>query len=176
MRTLFALAFATALFISCKKDSASQAEAWPKVGYLFTKNFDGDSVWVEPANITVTSNYSASFPLTDIGDKWTIARPSSGEGVVIKNDANRFWSIDSAFHPGLMVEQHFITSRVKVNPDEISDFNRFKFHNGINGTFYLESVRFPGFYVTGLPHAESGRGLRLRSQSEGSWDFWMAGQ
>ncbi len=176
MRTLFALAFATVLFISCKKDSASEGEVWPKVGYLITTNIDGDSVWVEPSNITMTSPYMSNFPLTDAEDKWTIALPSSGEGVVIKNDANRFWSIDSAFHPGLMVEQHFITSRVKADPSVISDFNRFKIHNGPDGKFYIESLKFPGFYVTGLPHAESGRGLKLRAQSAGSWDFWLSSQ
>ena len=93
-----------------------------------------------------------------------------------KNDENRFWSIDSAFHPGLMVEQHFIVSRVKADPNEISDFNRFRLHQGTDGKFYLESLRFPGFYVTGLPHAESGRGLRLRAQSNGSWDFYLVSQ
>ena len=162
---------------SCSKDSpANQNELWPKIGYIITTNFDGDSVYVEAANLTVTSPYSASFPLSDPDHKWTIALPSSGEGVVIKNDENRFWSIDSAFHPGLMVEQHFIVSRVKADPNEISDFNRFRLHQGTDGKFYLESLRFPGFYVTGLPHAESGRGLRLRAQSNGSWDFYLVSQ
>lgn len=177
MRMLIISGIALLMLSSCSKDNPSgQNEVWPKVGYIITKNFDGDSVWVEAANITVTTNYSSAFPLTDPEDKWTIALPSSGEGVVIKNDNNRFWSIDSAFHPGLMVEQHFITSRVKADPSVISDFNRFKLHPGPNGKFYLESLRFPGFYVTGLPHASSGRGLRLRGQSEGTWEFWIANQ
>ncbi len=177
MKTFMSSALAILLLASCSKNNpASQNEVWPKEGYLITTNFDGDTVWVEPSNITMTSYYSASFPLTDNEDKWTIALPSSGQGVVIKNENNRFWSIDSAFHPGLLVEQHFITSRVKADPAAISDYNRFKFHPGPNGKFYLESLKFPGFFVTGLPHAESGRGLRLRAQTEGSWEFWLAQQ
>lgn len=162
---------AIAIVLSCS-DSAPEGEVWPKNGYLFTRNFDLDTVYVE-GNSAVTTTYSVKFPLDDETKKWTIQLPSSGKGVLIHNGRNGYWSIDSAFHPGLNVKQRFIKIRTVTDPENLGPANRFIYHKGANGTFYIESAKFPDYYVTGLPHAESGRGLLLRHQSNGTWDFWV---
>lgn len=154
-------------------DRALKGEVWPKSGYLFTKDDENDTVYVESGTIVMTRNFSPEHPIDDNTKKWTISKPTKGKGVVIYNDQNEYWSIDSAFHPGLMVEQHFISTVTITDKSKISNYNRFNYHKGDGNSFYIESVKFPDFYVHAIGHAESGRGLRLRNQESGTWAFWV---
>ncbi len=167
------LVWSALVAISCQ-DSATKNEVWPKSGYLFTLNYDLDSTYVAAEGSAVrTTRYHPKYPLDDNSKQWTISVPSSGKGVLVHNDQGAYWSIDSAFHPGLNVKQRFLKVTKLSGHSEATDYNRFIYHKGSDGRFYIESVKFPDYYVTGLPHAESGRGLLLRHQSNGSWDFWL---
>jgi hypothetical protein len=170
---LFIPVFSIVFAFSCQ-DSAPEGEVWPKNGYLFTRNYDLDTVYVAAEGTAVrTTYYSPKFPIDDNTKKWTIQLPTSGKGVLIHNGNGGYWSIDSAFHPGLNVKQRFIKISNLASPSDASPANRFIYHKGSNGTFYIESFKFPEYFVTGLPHAESGRGMLLRHQTNGSWDFWV---
>ena len=165
-----------AAFGSCKKGGdAGKGDVWPKNGFLITTNGDGDTVYVEGSNMALTSPYAPGIGDEQTQHLWTITLPTSGDGALIHNENGRYWYIDSAFHPGLNVEQHFIALRNTNEPGELSNLARFKYHKADDdGGFYIESVSHPGTWVVALGHAEAGRGLRLRAQSAGNWKFWLA--
>jgi hypothetical protein len=166
---------ALASMTSCNdNDPSLEGEVWPKNGYVFTRDSDMDTVYVEASGLAVTSPFLPQFPIDDNSKKWTISLAGSGEGVYVHNDENQYWSIDSAFHPGLMVEQFFIKVSKIDNTDNLGKGNRFKYHRSGDGkTFYIESVKKPKYFAAALGHAESGRGLLLRKQDNGDWEFWV---
>jgi hypothetical protein len=169
-------AIVLATLIACDDENPSkESELWPKSGYVFTNDRDAATVYVEASGLAVTSLFLPQYPINDVTKKWTLSAPGAGEGIYILNDKNQYWTIDSAFHPGLNVEQYFV-STVKVDDTEnLGKINRFRYHaSGDGSTFYLESVKFPKYFVTALGHAESGRGLLLRKQDNGDWKFWIA--
>ena len=171
----FSLFLVVAFGITACDDNnpSSAAEIWPKSGYLFTKDRDAKTVYVEASGLAVTSPFLPEYPIKDNEKKWTITLAGSA-GVYIHNDENQYWSIDSAFHPGLNVEQKFISIRKVEDKANLGKFNTFKYHKSGDGkTFYIESVKFPKYFVTALGHAESGRGLLLRNQDNGDWAFWV---
>ncbi len=171
--TRLLIPIASLVIFSCH-DSAPENEAWPKYGYLFTRNYDLDTVYVVQEGSSVrTVTYSKKYPLDDNSKKWTIQLPASGDGVLIHNGNGGYWSIDSAFHPGANVKQRFIKMSTLAGPSEATTYNRFVYHKGSDGAFYIESVKFPKYFVTGLPHAESGRGMLLTHQDRGTWEFWV---
>lgn len=160
--------------IACKNDDdpSLENELWPKIGYLFTTDSSSDTVYVESGGLT--SPFLAQYPINDNAKEWTISLPDSGEGVLIHNAQNEYWTIDSAFHPGLMVEQHFITTTTITNSSNLGEINRFKYHkSGDGNSFYIESVKYSKHFVMATGHAESGRGLLLKKQDNGTWAFWV---
>jgi hypothetical protein len=172
------LILSTLLILGCDDDNpSSQNEVWPKSGYLFTNDSDLDTVYVESGSIVVTRAYLPQYPIQDNSKKWTITLPGSGEGVFIHNDDNEYWSIDSAFHPTLKVEQHFISTIKVSNTANLGKENRFKYHKDVDGKrFYIESVKFPKYFVNALGHAENSGGLVFRKQEKGDWAFWLGNE
>lgn len=172
----FSIVILGIFLMACKNDDdpSLEGEIWPKVGYLFTVDSGSDTVYVESSHVVVTSPFLPQFPIDDNSKQWTISLPSSGEGVLIHNNQDEYWTIDSAFHPGLMVEQHFITTTTITNSSNLGEINRFRYHtSGDGNSFYIESVKFPKHFVMATGHAESGRGLLLKQQDNGTWAFWV---
>jgi hypothetical protein len=170
----FSLVIIIILIVSACKDPSQEIEVWPKSGYLFTKDEKANTMYVETNTMPVTSPFVPGYLIGDNSKKWTISPAGSGEGVYVHNDRNEYWTIKSVFHPGLKVEQRYVSIIKVTNTDRLGISNRFRYHkSGYKNTFYIESVEFPKNFVAAVGHAESGRGLLLRKQEKGNWEFWL---
>jgi hypothetical protein len=170
----FSLAIIVISIVSACKDPSQEMEVWPKSGYLFTKDGNGGTLYVEAGNIAETRSFVPGYPIANNSKKWTITPAGSGEGVYLHNDRNEYWTIDSVFHPGLKVEQRFVSIVKVTDTDRLGPINRFRYHkSGDRNTFYIESIKFPKSFVAAVGHAAGGRGLLLRKQENGNWEFWL---
>jgi hypothetical protein len=170
----FSLAIIVFSIVSACEDASKEIEVWPKSGYLFTKDENANTMYVEANTMPVTRHFVAGYPIADNSKKWTISPAGSAEGVYIHNDRNEYWIIKSVFHPGLKVEQRYVSIIKVTDTDRLGTSNKFKYHKaGDKNTFYIESVEFPKNFVAAVGHAESGRGLLLRKQEKGNWEFWL---
>src|SRR5690606_30282393 len=76
--TRLLIPIASLLTIFSCHDSAPVNEAWPKYGYLFTRNYNLDTVYViQEGSAVRTVTYSKKYPLDDNSKKWTIQLPAS---------------------------------------------------------------------------------------------------